>query len=190
MNKQLGFLVPTWSRFLKTGPKLNQHRIPKKIIFLIENSFPSDYKSYLSIRNCLHIKINTEQKVRFFGPVLVPFSQNGTKSEPPQNPEKLFFLIENSFPSDYKSYLSVRNCFHINSSTEQKIRFFGPVLVTFCQNGTKTEPSQNPEKLFFLIENSFPSDYKSYLSVRNRFHINPSTEQKFRFFGPVLVPFF
>ena len=178
-------------------------------------------------------------------PFLFSFPENGTKTEPPQNPEIVLFLIERGFSSVYKSYLSVLNSFYINSTTKQKIRFFGLFLVpfpengtkkclvpmkiaffcgellnmcpytlnrytktfakqfkffslcfslvlflfSFPENGTKTEPPQNPEIVLFLIERVFYSVYKSYLSVLNSFYINSTTKQKVRFFGPYLVPF-
>ena len=70
-------------------------------------------------------------------PFLFSFSENGTKTEPPQNPEIVLFLIERGFSSVCKSYLSVLNSFYINSTTKQKVRFFGPYLVPFPENGTK-----------------------------------------------------
>ena len=70
-------------------------------------------------------------------PFLFSFPENGTKTEPPQNPEIDLFLIERGFSSVYKSYLSVLNSFYINSTTKQKVRFFGPYLVPFPENGTK-----------------------------------------------------
>ena len=70
-------------------------------------------------------------------PFLFSFPENGTKTEPPHNPEIDLFLIERGFSSVYKSYLSVLNSFYINSTIKQKVRFFGPVLVLFPENGTK-----------------------------------------------------
>ena len=68
---------------------------------------------------------------------LFSFPENGTKTEPPQNPEVVLFLIEKGFSSVYKSYLSVLNSFYINSTTRQKVRFSVPYLVPFPENGIK-----------------------------------------------------
>ena len=62
-------------------------------------------------------------------------------------------------------------------------------MVPLPENGTKTEPSQYPKKVIFLIEICFSSVYKSYLSVLNRFYSSSTTEQKVHNFGPVLVLF-
>ena len=68
---------------------------------------------------------------------LFSFPENGTKTETPQNPEIVPFLIERGFSSVYKSYISVLNSFYINSTTKQKVNFFGPYLVPFPKNVTK-----------------------------------------------------
>ena len=68
-----------WSLFPKTGPKLNNPRIPKLFFFLVEKGFSSVYKSYLSVLNSFYINSTTIQKVMFFGPYLVPFPENGIK---------------------------------------------------------------------------------------------------------------
>ena len=44
-------------------------------------------------------------------PFLFSFPKNGTKTEPPRNPEIVLFLIERGFSSVYKSYLNVLNNF-------------------------------------------------------------------------------
>ena len=83
------------------------------------------------------------KKFKFFSlsfslvPFLFSFPENGTKTEPPENPENVLFLIERGFSSVCMSYISVLNSFYINSTTKQKVSFFGPYLVPFPENGTK-----------------------------------------------------
>ena len=88
----------------------------------------------------------------YFGPFLFSFPENGTKTEQSQNHEIVLFLVEKGFSSVYKTYLSVLNSFYINSTIKQKVRFFGPVLVPFPENGTKK--CVVPMKIaFFFVEN-------------------------------------
>ena len=85
-------------------------------------------------------------------PFLFSFPENGTKTEPPQNPEIVLFLIERGFYSVYKSYLYVLNNFYINSTTKQKVRFFVSYLVPFPESRTKK--CLVPKKIaFFFVEN-------------------------------------
>ena len=180
-------LVPFLFSFPENGTKTEPPQNPEIDLFLIERGFSSVYKSYLSVLNSFYINSTIKQKVRFFGPVLVPFPENGTKKC--LVPMKIAFFCRkllNMCPHTLNRY---------TKTFAKQFKFFSlrfslvPFLFSFPENGTKTEPPQNPEIDLFLIERGFSSVYKSYLSVLNSFYINSTIKQKVRFFGPVLVPF-
>ena len=173
--------------FPKNGTKTEQSQNPEIVLFLIERGFPSVYKSYLSVLNSFYITSTIKQKVRFFGPVLVPFPENGTKKC--LVPMKIAFFcgkLLNLCPHTLNRY---------TKTFAKQFKFFSLCfslvlfLFSFPENRTKTEPPQNPEIVPFLIERGFSSVYISYLSVLNSFYINSTTRQKVRFSVPYLVPF-